>query len=213
VNYNNLLQNFNQSGQKIHSSMNGFVKQLLVQNGQYVETGQALVSISQNKSLMVSADVQQKYLPILGTIHSANIRNMYEDKTYTLEELNGKVLSFGRSTNTDNYMIPISLQIDNTGQFVSGGFVELYLKTLSSGNALSIPNTAVLEEQGFFFAFVQITPELFEKREIKIGANDGLRTEILKGIKSHERVVTKGAVLIKLSQASAALDPHAGHVH
>ena len=28
-----------------------------------------------------------------------------------------------------------------------------------------------------------------------------------------ERVVTKGAISLKLSQGAAALDPHAGHVH
>ena len=60
---------------------------------------------------------------------------------------------------------------------------------------------------------VQINPELFEKREVKVGATDGLRTEILSGISATDRVVTKGAILVKLAQASGALDPHAGHVH
>ena len=87
------------------------------------------------------------------------------------------------------------------------------MKTQGSTKALTIPNSALLEEQGFYFVFVQITPELFEKREVKIGGSDGLKTEIIKGISSSERIVTKGAVLIKLSQASGALDAHSGHVH
>ena len=211
--YDNLNKNFTLSGQNVTSPIRGFVKQLFVQNGQYVESGQPIVSISQNKTLLLSADVQQKYTSILGAIKSANIRTLHDNKTYTLEQLNGKLLSFGKSTNNDNYLIPINLQIDNKGSFISGGFVELYLKTLTNSQALTIPNTALLEEQGVYFVFVQITPELFEKREIKPGATDGLRTEILKGITQSERIVTTGAILIKLAQATGTLDAQSGHVH
>jgi len=74
--YDNLNKNFNSSGQIIKSPMNGFVKQLFIQNGEYVEAGQPIVSISQNKSLLLHADVQQKYASILGAINSANIRTI-----------------------------------------------------------------------------------------------------------------------------------------
>ena len=66
---------------------------------------------------------------------------------------------------------------------------------------------------GNYFVFVQLTPEFFEKREVKIGKTDGIRTEILSGIQSGERIVAKGAVLVKLSQATGTLDAHSGHVH
>lgn len=211
--YDNLNKNFNASGQKVTSSMNGFVKQIFVQNGQYVEAGQPIVSISQNKTLLLKAEVQQKFASVLGTINSASIRTLHNNQTYSLEQLNGKVISFGRSTNKDNYLIPISLQIDNKGTFVSGGFVELYLKTQSSSQALTIPNSALLEEQGIYFVFVQVHPELFEKREVKVGASDGLKTEIIKGINAQERVVTTGAILVKLAQATGTLDAHSGHNH
>ena len=211
--YDNLNKNFNSSGQNVVSPMNGFVKQLWVQNGQYVESGQAMVSISQNKTLLLSADVQQKYASILGAINSANIRTLHDNQTYTLEELNGKILSFGRNTNNDNYLIPVSIQFDNTGSFVPGGFVEIYLKTLTNAHALTIPNTALLEEHGIYFVFVQITPELFEKREVKPGATDGLKTEIKKGIGQSERIVTRGAIHIKLAQTTGTLDAQSGHVH
>jgi len=50
-------------------------------------------------------------------------------------------------------------------------------------------------------------------REVKTGATDGLKTEIISGVLPDERIVTKGAVLIKLARSSGALDPHSGHVH
>ncbi|KOH46200.1 efflux RND transporter periplasmic adaptor subunit [Sunxiuqinia dokdonensis] len=211
--YDNLNKNFNPSGQNVASTMTGYVKQVFVQNGQYVEAGQPIVIISQNKTLLLRTEVQRKFAPILGTINSANIHTLHDNQTYSLEELNGKMVSVGRNTNSDNYLIPLSLQIDNKGTFVPGGFVELFLKTLTNAQALTIPNSALLEEQGNYFVFVQITPELFEKREVKTGATDGLKTEILQGLSQDERLVTTGAILVKLAQATGTLDAESGHNH
>jgi RND family efflux transporter MFP subunit len=211
--FDNMNDNFNAKGQRVMSPINGFTKQLFVQNGQYVEVGQPIITVSLNKSLQISADVQQKHASILGAITTANIRTLHNGKTYTLKELNGKVVSYGRSVNANNFLVPVILQIDNKGEFVPGSFVELYLKVLSNSLALTVPNSALLEEQGSYFVFVQLTPELFEKQVVQIGTTDGVKTEVLKGIDKNDRVVSKGAILVKLAQASAALDPHSGHVH
>ncbi|MGE5354947.1 MAG: efflux RND transporter periplasmic adaptor subunit [Deltaproteobacteria bacterium] len=211
--YENLINNFSATGQSITSSMTGFVKQIFVSNGQYVEAGQPLITISQNQTLVLNAFVQQQYIGVLSSIFSANIKTLYDNTTYTFEELNGKVLSYGKSASDDNYLLPVNLQIDNKGSFVQGSFVEIYLKTLTNSQAVTVPNTALLEEQANYFVFVQITPELFEKREIKIGVSDGIKTEITSGLLQTERIITKGAMLVKLAQSSGALDAHSGHVH
>jgi RND family efflux transporter MFP subunit len=211
--YENLTENFDETGQRVASSVNGYIKHVYVQNGEHVEPGQPIVSLVKNKKLLLHAEVQQKYAPILSNISSANIRPSYTTETYTLEELNGKILSHGKHTNDDNYLIPVSIQIDNNDRFISGGFVEIYLKTINNTEAITIKNSAIMEEQGNYFVFVQLTPELFEKREIKPGGTDGLKTEIINGITSTERVVTMGAILIKLAQVTGTLDAHSGHVH
>lgn len=211
--YSNMNKNFSSLGQSVKSSMSGFVKQVFVQNGQSVEAGQSIVSISQNKTLLLRAEVQQRYAPLLGTIRSATIRTLNDNQTYTLEQLNGKVLSYGKTANSDNYLLPVNLQIDNKGGFVSGGFVEIYLKSMTNTKALTVPNASLLEEQGVYYVYVQVNPELFEKREVKIGGTDGLNTEIVSGVISKDRIVTKGAMMIKLAQATGTLDAHSGHVH
>ncbi len=211
--YESLKNNFTTAGQNVTSPATGFVRQIFVRNGEYVEAGQPVFVISRNKSLILRAEVQQKYASMLSSITSANIRDIAEDMSFTLEQLNGKIVSYGRAANSDNYLIPVTLQVDNTEGFVPGAFVELYLKTKTSDQAMTVPGSSLLEEQGKYFVLVQITPELFEKREVRLGATDGIKTEIVHGLAATERVVTRGAVLVKLSQASGALDPHAGHVH
>jgi len=211
--YENLNQNFDASGQKVSSPLNGYIKQVFVSNGSYVEAGKPLLAISQNKTLILTADVSQKYGPLIAAIVSANIRTQQEDKVYTLEELNGKILSYGKSANSSNYLIPVILQIENKGNFTPGSFVEVYLKTQTNSEAVTIPNSSLLEDQGIYFVYVQVTPELFEKREVIPGMTDGMRTEIVKGIFENERIVTQGAVFIKLAQSTGTLDAHSGHVH
>ena len=211
--FENLNKNYSAGGHVIKSPMNGFIKQLFVKNGTFVEAGQPVFTISQNKTLNLIADVRQKHLPLLGSIKSANIRTLHNNQIYTLEALNGKVLSYGKTGNGENFQIPVTLQIDNKGSFFAGGFVEIYLKAIGNTNALTVPNQALIEEQGIFSVYVQVTPELFEKREVRVGTTDGLKTEILKGINSNDRIVTLGAIYIKLAQATGALDPHSGHVH
>ncbi len=211
--YDNLKQSFNGLGQSVTSSINGYVKQVFIKNGSFVEAGQPLVSVSQNKTLQLTAEVPQRYANALQFIKSANIRTINDNQTFTFDQLNGKVLSFGKSANGDNFLIPVNLQIDNKGSFISGSFVEVYLISSTGVNALAVPNTSLLEEQGSYFVWVQVTPELFEKREVYIGNTDGVNTEIKNGITSNERIVTHGAMLIKLAQATGSLDAHSGHVH
>lgn len=211
--YENLKQNFSRSGQTVTSPMAGYVRQLLVENGQYVESGQPLMVISQNSTLMLRAEVQQRYARFLNSISTATVRSSDDDKTYTLEELGGKILSVGKAATADSYLIPVSLQVRNSGKFVPGSFAEVWLRTVTAAESLTVPNSALIEEQGAFFVFVQVTPEKFEKRVIQTGATDGIRTEVTGGLRDDERIVTQGAILVKLAQATGALDAHSGHVH
>lgn len=211
--FDNLSQSAGEQGQSITSPLTGFVRQVFVENGSYVEAGQAVMVVSQNKTLTLLAEVPQRYASLLGTIHTANICSVNDQTTYSLEELNGKILSYGKAANTDNFLIPVTLQINNRGHFIPGSFVEVYLKTITNTRAITIPVKALLEEQGTYFVWVQITPELFEKREVFIGATDGIDVEIIKGISAQDRIVTRGAMLIKLAQSTGTLDAHSGHVH
>jgi len=213
VNYNSLRKNFSSGVQRVSSPINGFIKQILVRNGEFAEAGQPVMVVSQNRELLMQADIQPRYYPLLNNIVSANIKFMGSGEVYTLEELGGKLVSFGRSTDLNNPLIPVIFQIRNSAGFLPGSFVELFIKTHKSNTAVTIPNEAIIEELGSYFVFVQATPELFEKRSVVKGGTDGLRSEIVRGLSAEERVVTKGAILVKLAQSSAALDPHAGHVH
>ena len=211
--YANLRKSLSSSGsQVVHAPMNGFVKQLFVRNGELAAAGQALLVVSQNRDLLIRAELQPRYYGVLGTITTATIKVMHSDLTYTLEELNGKIVTYGRSADLTNPLIPVLFQVENNAGLLPGSFVEMFIQLQEGREAITVPNEALIEEMGAYFLYVQVTPELFEKRAVLIGKSDGRSTEIREGLSVGERVVSRGAIMVKLSQSTGQLDAH-GHGH
>ncbi len=209
--YEALSQNYTSKGTRISAPISGFVKNLYVSEGQFVQIGDPIASVSQNKKIVLKADVSQTSFDQLAAVQSANFVTL-DHLAYNTTDLNGKVLAFGKSVSKDEPFIPITFEIDNLGEMLPGSFVEVYLKSNPIPDALVIPKTALIEEQGLFFVYVQLEGESFTKREVKLGGNDGINVQIISGISEGERVVTLGAYNIKLSVASGSLPAH-GHEH
>jgi RND family efflux transporter MFP subunit len=212
ANFNLLQRNFSAGKQVIASPINGFVKKFLVRNGEYVEAGQSLLIVSQNQNLVIRADIPSRYFDVLGTMRTATIKVLNSNMTYSLEDLKGKFVSYGKSVDLQNPLIPLILQVQNDVGLLPGSFVEMYIRLQSNDYVFTVSRESVVEEMGAYFVFVQITPEYFEKRPVVIGKTDGFRTEIMQGLSPSERVVSKGAILVKLAQVAGQLDTH-GHAH
>ena len=210
--YDNMLKNFPE-GKTLHrASITGSISGILVPNNSYVEAGQAIMTLAQNNKLYLRADIQPKYYPVLKNIKTANIKTN-DGIVYSLEDLSGRLLSYGKTTDINNPLIPVTFEVKNNGNLIPGSFVEIFITAESDKMGVMLPNSAIVEEMGIYCVFVQTCVEDFEKRIITKGVTDGSKTQILKGVAAGERVVSKGAVNVKLAQGSAALDPHAGHVH
>lgn len=211
--YDNLRRHTFSGSQAVKASSIGFIGQLYVKSGQFVEAGAPLVSIVRNRDILLKAEIQPRYYPLLGEVASATVHLPGSDEAVTLESLGGKMLSYGRSVDAGHPLIPVTFSVGRDGRLVPGTFVEMFLRTHSETPVLTVPKESVLEEMGNYFVYVQLTPEYFEKREVTIGKSDGIRTEILSGLSDDERVVAKGAVLVKVMQAAGGLDAESGHQH
>ena len=212
IKFNTISKNYSKGGQKIVSPIKGFIKNLTVREGQFVKVGEPIAQVSQNRKLMLISEVPQKYFGKLSSIISANFKTAYNDKVYNTDSLNGNLVSYGKNVNEEGYYIPLNFEIDNKGDLIAGSFIEIFLKTNAQEKELTVPFSALIEEQGTYYVYVQTSGEGFQKREIKIGTNDGESLVVLSGIEEHERVVTKGAYQIKLATMSGAIPAH-GHEH
>ena len=77
---------------------------------------------------------------------------------------------------------------------------------------LSVPHTALTEEQGIYFVYVQLDEECYARREVKLGADNGREVALLSGIHPGERVVMQGAYHVRLASVSKAIPGHS-HEH
>ena len=209
--YDAVSNNKTAKGVSVNAPINGHVKNILVKEGEYITIGQPLATVSQNQRLVLRAEVSQRYYNAMQSIKSANFKTPYDNKVYSLEDLNGRLLSFGKTSNENLFFIPVSFEFDNKGEVIPGSFVEVYLISAPIENTLSIPVSALTNEMGTHYVYVQIDEEGYRKQEVALGANNGKEVQIIKGLHPGDRVVTQGAYQVKMASASGAI-PH-GHSH
>lgn len=195
-------------GVSVKSPIGGFIKTCLVKEGDYVTVGQPLMTVTQTRRLVLKAEVSERYYAQLSQVTSANFQTPYNNKVYSLENLGGKLLSFGKSSGDTSYYVPVTFEFDNRGDMVPGSFVEVYLLSGERSGVLSLPLSALTEEQGVYFVYLKLDEECYKKQEVKLGTSDGSRVEILSGVKDGDTVVTRGAIHVKLASASNAIPAH-----
>ena len=212
ISYEALASGNTPSGQAITAPINGFVKNILVNEGDYVTVGQPLVSITQNRKLFLRADVAEKYYPMLSSVQSANFQTPYDKQVYELAQMHGKLLSTGKTAESNSFYVPVIFEFNNQGNIIPGSFVEIYLLGTPMENVMVLPQTALTEQQGLYFVYIQIDEEGYRRQEVVLGASDGVNTQILSGVVPGDRVVTKGAYQVRLAEASASISA-GGHQH
>lgn len=206
-----LSENATKGGKSIVVPQDGYVTSLTVGEGDYVEAGQPLATISANRNLVLRADVPQRYLNETAAVTTANFTTPYDGKTHDLSELGGRLIGSGRAVTAGAPTLPVRFEFQNRGDLTPGSVVEVYLKGAPRANVLTVPTSALTEEQGAHYVYVRTSPGHYMKRPVKTGASDGARIEIVSGLTPGEEVVSVGAYYVRLAGMSTAI-PH-GHSH
>ena len=209
--YKSLNRSFGNGKVTLKAVKNGYIASLLVSNGDYVEPGTPIATVQCNGNYNIVAELPVRFAPQMRNIADVNIV-LPTGEAFSMNSAGGSVVAVGSAANGCN-MLPLTISAGAIDGVVPGSIVTLYITSVSDTKAVVVPRTALVEEMGNFFVFVQNNPISFEKRAVEVGATDGIMVQVLDGVAAGERVVTKGAVSLKLSQGAAALDPHAGHVH
>lgn len=210
--YTSMQRTRSAGGVVVTAPRGGYVKQCLVNGGDYVEAGQPLAVITQNKHLYLRAEIPERRFNELNKIKCAKFRTSYSKRLYDITDMGGRIQSYGRSAELNSSYIPVIFEFNNTGDVVQGSYAEIYLITTDRPNVLTLPLTALTEEQGLHYVYIQIDKEGYRKQEVTLGESDGDRVEILSGIKRGDRVVTKGAMQVKLASAANVIPAH-NHNH
>ena len=205
--------NITSSGVRITSPISGFIKNRLVSQGDYVSVGQPIATVSQNKRLQLRAEVSENYYKSLKNIGGANFQTSYDNEAYKLSDLNGRLLSFGKASGGQSFYIPVTFEFDNIGDIIPGSFVSVYLLSNPLENVISVPVSALTEEQGLNFVYLQLDEEGYKKQEVTLGQSNGDRVQVLSGLKAGDKVVTKGVYQVKLAAVSSIMPEGHSHSH
>jgi RND family efflux transporter MFP subunit len=192
-------------GIKITSPLSGTVTQRLVSAGEYVTVGQPLWRIAKNQRMQLKADVPAKYFHTLRHVTDAHFKTSSAERLYTLRELNGRRLSVGTAVTPASCYVPVTFEFDNDGELLAGVYAEVYLLAGVQHDVVSIPLTAVSEEHGLYFVYLQHGDGDYEKQEVTLGNNNGSRVHILSGLAPGDRVVTQGVMQIRLAASRAVI--------
>lgn len=196
-------------GSAVRAPSAGYVSAVAVSEGEFAEVGQQLAVVSRNARQQLTARVPQRYFTELPAIRGANVVAP-DGQTVELGRRNGRLVSAGRSLDAGATLVPVTFEFDAHPSLVPGSVVEALLLGAPREGVLTVPAGALTESQGIYSVFEQIDSEGYLKHEVVPGASDGLRTEILSGLEPGMRIVTRGAVHVKMATATAI--PHS-HQH
>lgn len=198
----------------VTSPLKGYIKNVLVKQGEYVEAGTVIATVTKSCNLQLRAEVPEKYFASLNNVRSANFKMGYDNVARSLDELGGHLVAVGRTADEGSAYIPVTFEFNNQGSVVPGSFADIWLIMQSRQNVLSIPVSALTEAQGVYYAYIRHEHEdelTFERRELRLGASDGRRIEVISGINVGEEVVINGVSQVKMAAFSGEI-PH-GHSH
>ena len=207
--------NGGKGGASVASPLKGFIKQVLVKQGEYVEAGQIIATVTKSCNLQLRAEVPERHFSSLTKIRSANFKMGYDDIARSLDELGGHLVAIGKIADEGSAYIPVTFEFTNTGSVVPGSFADIWLIMQNRENVLTIPVSALSEAQGVFYAYIQHADDddHFERRELRIGASDGLRVEVLSGLAAGDKVVVKGVSQVKMAGATGVIPDAHNHSH
>ncbi len=196
------------------SPIAGYVTSILVNQGQFVNQGDPLATVSQTRRLHLRADVSERQWNRIGDISGARvIVPGIGDEAMNLTKLNFRVVSRDMPDVSTSHYIPVYMEFDNPGVLRNGSVAEIYLLGQKRDNVISVPIEAVTEEQGHDYVYVRLHPHAFKRVPVETGESDGLRIEIKSGLKQGDEVVVKGVHSVRLAENSGIVPQGHSHNH
>ncbi len=124
-----------------------------------------------------------------------------------------RLVSVGRVVDEDTRTVPIIYELPNPDRRLAiGQAVTLRVFGASRTDAVTVPESAIVDDAGQPVVFVQVGGESFERRPVRLGHREGGDVQVSGDVTAGDRVVTVGAPLIRLAALSPQVPAH-GHTH
>jgi cobalt-zinc-cadmium efflux system membrane fusion protein len=174
--------------------ISGKVLEINVAPGEYRnDTSAPLMTIADLSTVWVSSDVPESGIRL---IHIGD-RMTTTCLAYPGETFSGRVARIADVVDPQSRTLKVYLDLANPqGRFRAEMFCTIsHARDVRSVPVL--PVSAVIQEYGKSFVFVERGPGQYERREVTIGARSGDLVPVLSGVQVGDRVIVDGAVLLR----------------
>jgi len=194
---------------RLRAPISGVIAETHAAAGANVDAGETLFKVVDVDTVYAEANVPETDLSKLQQLTGAELEIPGSDRRKAL----GRPLSVGRVLDPASRTVSVIYQVTNQGHRLAVGqavFLRLFTSKISVAPA--VPESAVVDDGGRPVVFVQLEGEKFARRPVTLGNRESGYVHVLEGVRPGERVVTRGAYLIRLAAMSNQIPAH-GHVH
>src|SRR3989339_692852 len=159
-----------------------------VQEGDYVNAGDPLVTLVNTQELQAVYHISEQYLPTLAEGQLAKIIvNAYPNKTFY-----GTVDFISPTVDPTTRSIEVHALVDNKQGLLSPGmFIHITQEIGAAKNALVLPESAITADVKGYYVFKVIGNKVLQTY-VNIGARSNGLVQILQGLKNGDEIVTAG---------------------
>ncbi len=194
----------------IVSPITGTVVKKYVDPQHYAAVGEVIYDIADLSTVWMNADVYEQDIRFMKIGQSVEITS----DAYPGESFSGTVTFIDPVMNSDTRTVRVRTEFVNSdGKLKPNMFVATKVD-VTIPHALTLPSSAILITGKRNVVWVESMPNMFEQRNVEIGAAGESEVEILSGVREGETVATSGGFLI--DSESSLRTPmsesiHAGH--
>jgi RND family efflux transporter MFP subunit len=192
----------------IRAPFDGVVAEVQFGSGASVEEGDFLLRLVETETVHVVGAVPESSAAILRSVGEAELLQDGQPPVSL-----GRAVAIGDVVDPTTRTVEVRYALDNRGLHLPiGRGVRLRLFVGEAQGLPAVPESTIVYDGGRPVVFVQTSGESFVRRPVRLGSREGGYVHALEGVEPGERVVSRGAYLIKLAAMSSQIPAH-GHVH
>jgi len=177
----------------IYANAEGTVVERKVTQGQYVNSGDTLLTLANLSEIWIKVDAYEDQLPQIHPGQDVDI----SAEALPNRKLHGHVQFIEPTTNPQTRTVPVHVHLSNPGmRLLPGMFVNAAFVSRASGPAVVVPRSAVLDSGTRKIVYVSKADGVFEAREVKVGAPTEDVFPVMSGLKPGDKVVLNGNFMI-----------------
>jgi len=176
----------------LYAPASGYVTQKMAVVGMKVMPGEKMFDIADLSTLWVIADIYEYELPLITVGNPAVITLAYLPGVELMSHIDYIYPELSAQTRTAKVRLKLA---NRHRQLKPQMFTNVEIK-INLGRRLVVPESAVLDTGKAAVVYVDLGNDAFEPREIKTGIRTEGYVEVLRGLKSGEKVVAAANFLV-----------------